>query len=82
MQGHGLMSLIGMASPEAKTFVGMAFAIFALGLIGYGGCAFLAAIGQGRFGRLMANGCYFAAFGVFILIIGMVLDKFLSWVLG
>jgi hypothetical protein len=82
--GHaaGLRELIVGASPDAQLYVYGVIAMFAAGLVGKAGGMILSACGEGRTGRLVANGSYLAAVGIFLSLALMLFKQFVNMVAG
>lgn len=78
----GLRELIVGASPDAQTYVYGVIAIFAVGIVGKTGGMILSACGEGRTGRLVANGSYLAAVGIFLSLALMLFKQFVNMVVG
>jgi hypothetical protein len=78
----GLRDLIEGASIDAKLYLYGVVAIFAVGIVGKAGGMILSAFGDGRIGRLVTNGSYLAAVGIFLSLALMLFKQFVSIVLG
>lgn len=78
----GLKDLIVNASPDAKVYLYGVIAIFAVGIIGMVGSMILSAFGNGRVARLVTNGSYLAAVGIFISLAMMLFKQFVQMVVG
>ncbi len=78
----GLKDLIVGASPDAKTYLYGVIAIFAVGIIGLAGSMILSAFGNGKVARLVTNGSYLAAVGIFISLAMMLFKQFCEMVAG
>jgi hypothetical protein len=78
----GLRDLIVGASPDAKIYLYGVIAIFAVGIVGMAGSMILSAFGNGKVARLVTNGSYLAAVGVFISLALMLFKQFVDLVVG
>ncbi|MBP2652649.1 MAG: hypothetical protein H6Q73_218 [Firmicutes bacterium] len=78
----GLQDLITGASPDAKYYVYGVLAIFAVCIVGKAGGLILSGFGDGRGGRLMSNGSYLAAIGIFMSLALMLFKQFCTMVVG
>jgi len=79
---NGLRDLIVAASPDAKTYLYGVIAIFAVGIVGMAGSMILSAFGNGKIARLVTNGSYLAAVGIFIGLAMMLFKQFCDLVVG
>lgn len=78
----GLRDLIVEASPDAKIYLYGVISIFAVGVVGMAGSMILSAFGNGRVARLVTNGSYLAAVGIFISLALMLFKQFCEMVVG
>jgi hypothetical protein len=78
----GLRALIVNASPDAQLYLYGVVAIFAVGIVGMAGGMILSAFGNGRVARLVTNGSYLAAVGIFISLALMLFKQFVTLVVG
>jgi hypothetical protein len=78
----GLRDLIVGASADAQLYVYGVIAIFAVGIVGKAGGMILSACGDGRTGRLVTNGSYLAAVGIFLSLALMLFKQFVTMVVG
>lgn len=78
----GLKDLIVEASPDAKVYLYGVISIFAVGIVGMAGSMILSAFGNGRVARLVTNGSYLAAVGIFISLALMLFKQFCEMVVG
>jgi len=75
--GHaGLRDLIVGASSDAQIYVNGTLAIFACGVISIVGPMILSAFGGSKIARLVANGSYLAAVGIFVGLAMMLFKQF------
>lgn len=81
-QAAGLKDLITGASPDAKIYLYGVIAIFAVGIVGMAGSMILSAFGNGRVARLVTNGSYLGAVGIFISLALMLFKQFVDMVVG
>ena len=72
----GLRDLIIGASSDAQIYVNGTLAIFACGIISIVGPMILSAFGGSKIARLVANGSYLAAVGIFIGLAMMLFKQF------
>ena len=72
----GLRDLIAGASSDAQIYVNGILAIFACGIISIVGPMILSAFGGSKIARLVANGSYLAAVGIFMLLAMMLFKQF------
>jgi hypothetical protein len=78
----GLRALIINASPDAQIYLYGVVAIFAVGIVGMAGSMILGAFGNAKVARLVTNGSYLAAVGIFISLALMLFKQFVSLVAG
>lgn len=78
----GIRDLIVNASPDAQIYLYGVVAIFAVGIVGMAGSMILSAFGNGKVARLVSNGSYLAAVGIFISLALMLFKQFCSLVVG
>lgn len=78
----GLRDLIVGASPDAQMYVYGVLAMFAVGIVGKAGGMILSACGDGRTGRLVTNGSYLAAVGIFLSLACLLFKQFVNMVVG
>lgn len=78
----GLKDLITGASPDAKTYLYGVIAIFAVGIVGLAGSMILSAFGNAKVARLVTNGSYLAAVGIFLSLALMLFKQFVELVVG
>lgn len=78
----GLKDLISGASGDAKTYLYGVIAIFAVGIVGLAGSMILTAFGNGKVARLVTNGSYLAAVGIFLTLAMMLFKQFVDMVVG
>lgn len=81
-QAAGLRELIIGASPDAQIYVYGVIAIFAVGIVGMAGSMILSAFGNGKIARLVTNGSYLAAVGIFLTLAVMLFKQFVVMVAG
>lgn len=72
----GLRDLISGASSDARVYVNGTLAIFACGIISIVGPMILSAFGGSKIARLVANGSYLAAVGIFMGLAMMLFKQF------